>query len=116
MMNKQKNNGRLVPNEFICRFNFVLRRTPTMSSIRSNDSNAVVSELNETLSYLDSIEQLLLLTSASFNKLPTASFNNRVNISLFFSGILLFLSSYRNSHQDFSMHVNVICNILLFVY
>lgn len=50
-----------------------------MTSTRSNDSNTVVNELNETLCYFDSIEQLLLLTSASFNKLPTASFNNRVN-------------------------------------
>jgi hypothetical protein len=38
----------------------------------------LANDLNDTLSYLDSIEQLLLLTSISFSKLPTASFNNRV--------------------------------------
>ena len=50
----------------------------TGGSTRSNESVLLANELNDTLSYLDSIEQLLLLTSTSFNKLPSASFNNRV--------------------------------------
>ena len=54
---------------------------PTITSTRSNDSGLLASELNDTLSYLDSIEQLLLLTSTSFSQLPTASFNNRVSFN-----------------------------------
>jgi hypothetical protein len=57
------------------------RARSSVSSNRSNDSILLANELNDTLSYLDSIEQLLLLTSISFNKLPTASFNNRVRLN-----------------------------------
>lgn len=52
--------------------------TLTAGSTRTSDSNLLVNELNDTLSYLDSVEQLLLLTSTSFSKIPTASFNHRV--------------------------------------
>jgi hypothetical protein len=56
----------------------VFRAPSTVSNSRSNDSILLANELNDTFSHLDAIEQLLLLTSVSFGRLPTASLNNRV--------------------------------------
>lgn len=38
-----------------------------------------MTELNDTFSHLDAVEQLLLLTSISFARLPSATFNHRVS-------------------------------------
>ncbi|CAF0725914.1 unnamed protein product [Adineta steineri] len=54
-----------------------LRTSSIGSKSRSSDSLLLTNELNDTFSHLDAIEQLLLLTSISFGKLPSASLNHR---------------------------------------
>jgi hypothetical protein len=56
----------------------MFRAPSTISNSRSNDLILLTNELNNTFSHLDGIEQLLLLTSLSFGRIPSASFNNRV--------------------------------------
>ncbi|CAF3336683.1 unnamed protein product [Rotaria sp. Silwood1] len=55
------------------------RALSSVSNIRLTDSTLLVNELNDTFSHLDSIEQLLLLTSMSFGRLPSSSLNNRIS-------------------------------------
>ncbi|CAF3326369.1 unnamed protein product [Rotaria socialis] len=55
-----------------------IRAPSSVSNSRSNDSTSLACELNDTFSHLEAIEQLLLLTSISFGRLPSSSLNNRV--------------------------------------
>ncbi|CAF1331576.1 unnamed protein product [Adineta ricciae] len=54
-----------------------LRTQSSGSSSRLSESISLANELHETFSHLDAIEQLLMLTSISFSRLPTPSVNHR---------------------------------------
>ncbi|CAF0761079.1 unnamed protein product [Rotaria sordida] len=56
-----------------------IRAPSAVSSSRSNESILLANELNDTFSHLDAIEQLLLLTSMSFGRLPSSSLNNQTS-------------------------------------
>ncbi|CAF2861340.1 unnamed protein product [Rotaria sp. Silwood2] len=56
-----------------------IRALSSVGNSRSNDSTLLANELNDTFSHLDAIEQLLLLTSMSFGRLPLSSLHNQTS-------------------------------------